>query len=50
VETRAVEANVRHNVQLLRTSSPVLTPMVQSGALDVVGGVYELATGRVRLL
>jgi carbonic anhydrase len=50
VERRAVEANVRHNVEVLRRSSPVLTPLIERGALAVAGGVYDLATGRVALL
>jgi carbonic anhydrase len=47
---RALEANVRHSVQVLRTSSPLLSPLIQSGALAVRGGIYELPTGRVTML
>lgn len=47
---RALEANVRHSVEVLRTGSPLLSPLIQRGALAVRGGLYELATGRVTLL
>ncbi|MEN0075504.1 MAG: carbonic anhydrase, partial [Paracraurococcus sp.] len=47
---RALEANVRHSVEVLRTSSPLLSPLIQSGALAVRGGIYELPTGRVTML
>ena len=50
VETNAVHANVRHAVERLRTSPPVLADLVGSGELEVLGGVYDLATGRVELL
>jgi carbonic anhydrase len=47
---RALEANVRYNVEALKTRSPILTPMIQRGELDVRGGIYDLATGRVAML
>ncbi len=46
----AIEHNVRLQAQLLRRSSPVLRELVTSGALRIAGGVYDLASGRVRLL
>lgn len=45
-----VRENVRIQVDLLRTSSPVIAGMVREGRLAVVGAVYDLATGRVSLL
>ena len=45
-----VEANVRVQADLLREASPVVRELMEAGRLRVVGGVYELATGRVRLL
>lgn len=47
---RAVIANVRHNVKTLQESQPILAGLVSSGKLRVVGGVYDLATGKVELL
>jgi len=46
---RGVEANVRRSVELLR-NTPELKAKIASGALDIVGSVYELDTGRVRIL
>lgn len=52
--TRELEDVARHNVriqaELLRTSSPVIAQLVREQKLMVVGGVYDLATGRVTLL
>jgi carbonic anhydrase len=50
LESSAVEANVRHNVDRLRRAGPILADLVGKGELSVVGGVYELATGRVELM
>ena len=46
----AIEANVRHNAQRLRQAHPVIAKAVEEKRVDVVSGVYELATGQVRLL
>lgn len=46
----AIEANVRRGVERLTRLDPVVAPAVQSGKLKVVGGVYELATGHVKML
>lgn len=50
LEQRAVVANVRYNVGKLREATPILADMASKGTLRVVGGVYELATGKVTLL
>jgi carbonic anhydrase len=47
---RAVIANVRYNVKRLQEAKPILADMVAAGKLKVVGGVYELATGKVTLV
>lgn len=47
---RAVVANVQANVKRLSTATPILAGMVAGGKLGVVGGVYELETGRVTLV
>jgi carbonic anhydrase len=46
---QGVEANVRRSVALLR-DTPELKARIASGALDVVGAVYELDTGMVRIV
>lgn len=48
-EANAVDANVRHGVERLRSSQPILAGLVSRGELAVVGGVYDLRTGRVEL-
>jgi len=51
VASRELEAVTRENVRvqarLLRSSSPVIAQLVREKKLVVVGGVYDLATGRV---
>ena len=47
---RAVVANVQYNVERLKTATPILAGMVGKGELRVVGGVYDLATGKVNLV
>jgi len=46
----AIEQNVRHQVSVLRTASPVVREAEASGAVAVRGGVYSLSDGRVRLI
>jgi carbonic anhydrase len=43
----AIRENVRNQALALREGSTVINKLVRSGALLVVGGVYDLATGRV---
>jgi carbonic anhydrase len=50
LEQRAVIANVRHNVEVLQQAEPILADMVAKNAIRVVGGVYDLATGKVTLV
>jgi carbonic anhydrase len=47
---RAVIANVRYNVQRLKEATPILADMVASAKLRVVGGVYDLATGKIAVV
>ncbi len=47
---RALAANVRHAVQRLEADSPILSALIAAGSLKVVGGIYDLATGRVGML
>lgn len=46
----ATEANVRLNVERLKTAGPILAQRAAEKKLTIVGGVYELATGKVRLV
>ena len=50
LEQRAVVANVQYNVKRLQTATPILSDMVAKKKVRVVGGVYELATGKVTLV
>ncbi|WP_444927633.1 carbonic anhydrase [Microbulbifer sp. TRSA002] len=47
---RSVQENVRLNVAALKASPPVLGKLYTEKAIDVVGGIYNLETGRVDLL
>jgi carbonic anhydrase len=47
---QAIEANVAHQVRVLRTSSTVMREALDAGKVDVRGAVYSLDDGRVRLL
>ena len=43
----AVKVNARHGVNLLKSSTNVLKPLVDSGHLKIVGGYYDLGSGKV---
>lgn len=47
---KAVHENVRLTVANLINSSQIIQSRIQSGKLRVVGGVYELASGKVSLV
>jgi carbonic anhydrase len=47
---KATRANVLLNMQKLQTSQPVLAPLVEQNKLKVVGGIYDLSTGKVNLV
>jgi len=46
----AIKENVVLNVQALRTATPILSKAVEDKKLRVVGGIYNLATGKVDLV
>ncbi len=46
----AIEQNVKYNVERLKRSQPILAQKVKDKKLEVVGAVYQLATGQVKLL
>ena len=45
-----IKANVKHVVDALRSSTPILKPQIDSGAVRVIGGYYSLDTGSVTFL
>lgn len=50
LEQRAIVANVRYNVKRLQQEKPILAGMVATGKLRVIGGVCDLATGKVSIV
>jgi len=42
--------NVRHGVRVLESASPVLTAPMKAGRVKVVGAVYDIASGGVRMV
>lgn len=46
----AIRKNVELGVERLKTLEPILAKPVKEGKLKVVGGVYDLHTGRVKLI
>jgi carbonic anhydrase len=47
---RAVRENVRVQTGILAAASPVLADQVRQRKLEVVGGVYDLASGKVSMM
>jgi carbonic anhydrase len=45
-----IKANVKHVVQALRSSTPILKAKVDSGDIRVIGGYYSLDTGSVTFI
>jgi len=46
---KAIEANVRIQAELLRTSSPVIRDAIAAGELKVEAAVYDVSTGKVTM-
>jgi carbonic anhydrase len=46
----AIEENVKLNVQRLKDDTPIIAEPLAAKKIGVVGGVYDLATGKVGLL
>jgi carbonic anhydrase len=46
----AIRANVRYVTNQLEHSKPILEEFAKSGGLRIVGGYYDLESGRVELL
>ena len=47
VLVNAIGANVDYNVARITSAQPVISKAVSEGSVKVVGGVYQLATGKV---
>jgi carbonic anhydrase len=47
--SKCVEANVRANIQKLN-ASPGMAALIQKNAIEVVGAVYDLKSGQVRIV
>lgn len=46
----AIEANVAKGVERLKTLDPIISEFVKKGEVKVVGAVYELGSGKVKLI
>lgn len=46
----AITENVRYNVARLKKATPIISKAVGDGKVKVVGGVYDIATGKVALV
>jgi carbonic anhydrase len=46
----AIEENVRLNVERLKQDVPIMSEAVAAKKIGVVGGIYDLATGKIGLL
>ena len=46
----AIAQNVRHSVRRLQQAGPILAEAVAAGRVKVVGGFYDIGTGRVAML
>ena len=42
-----VKANIAHGVNLLRSSTPVLKPLVDKNEIKIIGAYYDLDNGNV---
>lgn len=41
------ESNVRHTIETIRAQSAILAEMEQEGAIEIVGAIYDMDTGKV---
>ena len=46
----AIRANVQRGVDRLDDLQPIILPAVKGGKVKIVGGVYDLATGKVQMV
>lgn len=50
VYANATAENVKLGVEKLKTLDPIIAPRVKEGRVKVMGGIYDLNTGKVELL
>ena len=50
IENNSVIANVQYQVERLTESSTILANLIKEGKLKIVGGRYDLATGKVTMV
>jgi carbonic anhydrase len=50
IEKNSIIANVQYQAKKLSESSTILGGLVKQGKLKIVGGIYDLATGKVTLV
>lgn len=50
IEQNSVIANVQYQVERLQETSSILTSLIRQGKLKIVGGRYDLSTGKVTIL
>lgn len=50
IEQNAVIANVQYQVERLKETSSILSGLIRQGKLKIIGGRYDLDTGRVTIL
>jgi carbonic anhydrase len=46
----SIEENVKLNVERLKKDKPIVSEAVAAKKVEVVGGIYDLATGKINLL
>ena len=46
----AIVENVRRQVAALKRATPIIARDYASKKIDIVGGVYDIATGRIALV
>ena len=48
--TKVAEQNVRQSMKAIREKSPLLVKDLDEGKVELVGGMYDVATGKVTFL
>jgi len=48
--TKVAEENVRQSIRAIREQSPYVAKYLDDGTVALVGGMYDVATGRVTFL
>jgi carbonic anhydrase len=47
---KAIEANILHGVHALKNSVPVVNELIEQKKLRVIGAIYDMESGKVRVL